>query len=255
MYRSINEKISNISVKKANYLESGIMKYMVASILAGIYIGIGVILTSVITSTFTNTGFQGSNLINGLSFGISLTFVVLIGGELFTGNNLVMAVGYYNKRVKINSVLKILFFSFLGNFLGSILLGILFNLSGAITPTLESVIMEINLNKINQPFNHLLIKGVFCNLLVCSALIGAYKTESDIAKILIIFCSIYPFVTIGFEHCVANMTCFTIGFIKNGFNINLLLGMMKNLLSVTIGNIIGGSLVLGGMLYIMGNEN
>ena len=205
MYKDIISGLTNSANTKKNLLESSLFKYMVASILAGFFIGVGMLIMTLSASVFSPLPIPAVKFINGFVFSLALSFVVFAGGELFTGNVLVTTVGRLNKKIDTGTLLKIL------------------------------------IGKTSFDFLPLLFKGIMCNILVCLAVLICSRKISDSAKLILIFWCILAFVSLGFEHSVANMTCFALAKMLNSdFTFALIL---KNLIPVTIGNIIGGALV------------
>ena len=240
MYKDIISGLTNSANTKKNLLEGSLFKYMVASILAGFFIGMGMLIMTLSASVFSPLPIPVVKFINGFVFSLALSFVVFAGGELFTGNVLVTTVGRLNKKIDTGSLLKILIFSYLGNILGSVLISFLFKMTG-VSPEYNEALLKLATGKTSFDFLALLFKGIMCNILVCLAVLICSRKISDSAKLILIFWCILAFVSLGFEHSVANMTCFALAKMLNSdFTFTLIL---KNLIPVTIGNIIGGALV------------
>ncbi|MET3617036.1 nitrite transporter NirC [Peptoniphilus olsenii] len=240
MYKEIIEKLTCASVTKKNLLEKSIFRYLVAAALAGFFIGMGILIMAQSILIFKDISFPIVKFVNGFVFSLALSYVIFAGGELFTGNVLVMSMAGFNKRIDVNSLLKVFIFSYVGNLLGAFVISILYS-STNINSDLQSIIISMAEAKINQDFITLLFKGIMCNILVCLAVLICNRNIQDIAKLIMIFWCIFPFVALGFEHSVANMTCFTLAKIFNP-SINIM-SISNNLIPVTIGNIIGGLLV------------
>lgn len=240
MYKDIIIGLTNSANTKKNLLEGSLFKYMVASILAGFFIGMGMLIMTLSANIFSPLPIPAVKFINGFVFSLALSFVVFAGGELFTGNVLVTTVGRLNKKIDTGTLLKILVFSYLGNILGSVLISFLFKMTG-VSPEYNEALLKLATGKTSFDFLPLLFKGIMCNILVCLAVLICTRKISDSAKLILIFWCILAFVSLGFEHSVANMTCFALAKMLNSdFTFALIL---KNLIPVTIGNIIGGALV------------
>lgn len=240
MYKDIIMGLTNSANTKKNLLEDSLFKYMVASVLAGFFIGMGMLIMTLSGSIFSSLAIPAVKFINGFVFSLALSFVIFAGGELFTGNVLVTSIGRLNKKIETSSLLKILIFSYIGNLLGSILISFLFKMTG-VSPEFNNSLLNLATTKSSFDFTALLFKGIMCNILVCLAVLICSRKISDSSKLILIFWCILAFVSLGFEHSVANMTCFALAKMLNPeFTIGLIL---KNLIPVTIGNIIGGGLV------------
>lgn len=232
----------------------------VLGVLAGSYIGFGGLLSTSVTfdmAAFTGIGF--SKIMAGAAFSLGLMLVVIAGAELFTGNNLMVS-SVLSREITLGNMIKRWGAVYLANFAGSLLIALLFYLSGLWKSgdgALGVAAVNAALKKTTLGFNEALFRGIGCNWLVCLAVWMALAARQTIGKIFAIFFPIMGFVAIGFEHCVANMYFIPAAiFIKNWANIAglrpintdaLTWGsfLWKNLLPVTIGNIIGGAVFVG----------
>ena len=251
MYKDIITRLTKSANTKKELLDSSFSKYMVAAMMAGFYIGVGILIMVLSGSVFSSLPIALVKFVNGFVFSLALSFVMFAGGELFTGIVLVTTVAKLNKKLETSSFFKILIFSYIGNFLGAILISILFKMTG-VAPDYNEALLKLATTKASYDFTALLFKGIMCNILVCLAVLLCSRDISDSAKLILIFWCILAFVSLGFEHSVANMTCFALAKMLNPeFTMGLIL---KNLIPVTIGNIIGGSLVA--ITYnFLGSEN
>ena len=235
---------------------------LVLGILAGVYIGFGAALATLVShdsSQFVGLGL--SKFFTGSVFSVGLMLVVIAGAELFTGNNLIMAsvLGGYTRLSKLFRNWTIVF---VANFLGSLLLvGIMYGSGLWKTANLAVGVKALGIAnaKVNIPFFEALFRGIGCNWLVCLAVWMMLSSRDVTGKIFAAFFPIMAFVALGFEHCVANMYFIPMGiFLKNtavaaqsGLNLANLTWSgfaVDNLIPVTIGNIIGGSVFVA-LLY------
>ena len=230
-------------------------RMFVLGILAGVYIGFGAQLATTVSMDLApKVGVGLSNLISGGAFSVGLMLVVLGGAELFTGNNLIW-ISFLSRRSKATAVLRNWITVFLGNFVGSILLATLIFIGGFYTMggnALGIRALTIANGKVNIGFIQLIARGIVCNWLVCLAVWIATSAEDTTGKILACFFPIMAFVASGFEHSIANMFFIPIGILlkgvpnlvsQAGLNLEHLTWtgfLTRNLLPVTIGNIIGG---------------
>jgi formate/nitrite transporter len=198
----------------------------------------------------------------GAIFGTGLMLVVLAGGELFTGNTLILA-AVCEKKVTTGKMLRNWAIVYIGNLLGSLFIAYLMANSGLFSSggnMLGAVTLKIAVYKVNLSFMEAFYLGILCNMLVCLAVWMSYGADTMSGKILAIFFPIWLFITSGFEHSVANMYYIPAGmFIKGnsqflelaGFhgselaNLNIAGFFLNNLLPVTLGNIVGGGLLVG----------
>ncbi len=255
MHNETLEKLTNAAKSKINLLNKSKLKYLTSAAFAGLYIGIGIILIFTIGGLLSASDSPMTKIMMGVSFAIALSLVIMTGTELFTGNNLVMAAGALNKGVTIRDTLKVWIYSYVGNLLGSLLVAGLFVGSGLVN---KGVVMEFFATtaaaKSSAPFMALVFRGILCNILVCVAVLCSARTNSDSAKLIIIFMCLFAFITSGFEHSIANMTVFGVALLSPTIQTVTIASAAYNLVAVTIGNIIGGALFMGAGTYILGSE-
>ncbi|NLL21986.1 MAG: formate/nitrite transporter family protein [Firmicutes bacterium] len=228
------------------------------ALLAGAYIAMGAVLSTVVTNDLAAYIGDGlSRLVGGATFSLGLVLVIMGGAELFTGNNL-MVTGLLDKKVTLKQVLNNWGWVYLFNFIGSILIAILFLYSGIWKANDCSIaIKAINTAsaKASLPWGEAFVRGIFCNWLVCMAVWLSLAGKDAISKILGIMLPVTAFVAIGLEHSIANMYFIPMGiFLKNQAVLQPLLAsgvsqslnwsgfILNNLIPVTIGNMVGGIL-------------
>jgi len=233
---------------------------LVLGILAGAYIGFGGLLaTSVTFDLASKAGIGIQRLVAGSAFSLGLMLVVIAGAELFTGNNLMIS-SVLSREIGFQVMLQRWGLVFLANFIGSVLLALIFYSSGLWKTgngQLGVAALVTALNKVQLGFGEALVRGIGCNWLVCLAVWMALAARQTISKIFAIFFPIMGFVAIGFEHCVANMYFIPVGiFLKDWAGVPAPAGinpaalnwgrfLWNNLFPVTIGNIIGGGVFVG----------
>jgi nitrite transporter NirC len=254
-----SETINNVSasaITKSKLLKKSKGKYLVASILAGLYVGLGIILIFNIGGVLSAAESPFTKLFMGACFGIALSLVLMAGSELFTGNNLIMTIGSLEKKVTWKETINIWIFSYIGNFIGSIFLAMVVVFSGAVSSApVADFFVKVSAAKMNAPFMDLLLKGVLCNILVCLAVWCGFKLKSESGKLIMIFWCLFAFITAGFEHSVANMTILGVGlFLPHSETVSLV-GLANNLIPVTIGNMIGGAICVGLAYWYISKEN
>jgi formate/nitrite transporter len=232
----------------------------ILGILAGAYIGFGGLLSTTVTFDMASKwGIGFTKILGGAAFSVGLMLVVIAGAELFTGNNLMVS-SVMMKEITFSTMLKRWGIVFLANFVGSIIIALIFYFSGLWKTgdgALGAAAVKTAYNKVALSFGEALWRGIGCNWLVCLAVWMALAARQIIGKIFAIFFPIMAFVAIGFEHSVANMYFIPTGILlMNGAGFGSvpgvdpnILGWMnflwRNLLPVTIGNIIGGAVFVG----------
>ncbi len=261
----MEKRVEQASIRKANL---SWLSLLMLSLLAGTFIAIAAEFYTVVTFD-SNISVGFTRLIGGICFSVGLILVIVAGAELFTGNNLVV-IGFASGIVNYKQVLKNWVFSYLGNFIGSIsvvFLMYLTNLWKMKNFLLGAKIVQIAADKTNLTFLEGFSRGVLCNALVCLAVWLCFSARSVIGKIWAIIFPITAFVASGFEHSIANMYFIPMGLLlKTNPNIlkalnesfpsttldNLTLyGFAGNLFSVTLGNIIGGAIMVGVVYWLI----
>ncbi len=249
MYHESIDQFANVADGKVKALKRNPGGFFVGAMMAGAYVGFGIILIFILGS---DADPQSKKLIMGASFGIALTMVVFAGSELFTGHNMYMPLALFKRKITGSDLIVVWVTVWVGNLAGSAFVGGLFVLGGAsgIVDVSDSFLNEVAGSKMNAPAVELLARGMLCNWLVCLALWMAERTSNDTAKCIVIFWCLFGFIASGFEHSVANMTLFTIALLGEHPEAVSLSGASYNLLWVTIGNLLSGSLFMAGGYWL-----
>jgi len=239
------------------------------AVLAGAFIGLGgMFATTVLAGAEGVLPFGVGRLLAGLVFCLGLILIVVGGAELFTGNALIV-MAWAAGAVRLRDMLRVWLIVYVGNFAGAVGTAILVFLSGqylAGDGTVAAVVLKLALDKATLPLDQALFLGILCNVLVCLAVwlsLGA-RTTSD--KILAILFPVSAFVAAGFEHSVANMYLIPLGLLVKAWGpaavwTNVAGGaayealtwpaFFLSLVPVTIGNIIGGGGLVGGVYWFI----
>ncbi len=243
---------------------------MALAMLAGAFIGLGAMFaTTVLAGADGVLPFGVSRLLAGIAFCLGLILVVAGGAELFTGNAL-MVMAWAAGKVRLREMLRAWLIVYVGNFVGATGTALLVFLSGQYLSgrgAVADVALKIALDKVTLSFGHALFLGVLCNVLVCLAVwlaLGA-RTTSD--KVLAVLFPVSAFVAAGFEHSVANMYLIPLAlFVKawgpaelwtqigdsaSDFGALTWPLFFYSLVPVTIGNIIGGGGLVGGVYWFI----
>ena len=252
----MNQETINLLAHKAEVkieaLNESKLKYLVLSMFAGMFIGFGCILIFTLGGYLDAHHFTATKLVTGLSFSFALTAIVVLGYELFTSNTMVMTTGALQKTVTPLDAIKIMGYSYVGNFIGAIIVSLLFVATGFAN---EGHTMEYfaysGAYKVAAPALQLFVRGLLANVLVCAAVLSAYKTKDEMAQIAIAFLLIFAFVTSGFEHCIANMTTLLVCLFSPVANDVTIANAVHNIVFVTLGNIVGGAGFYGFLTYFM----
>jgi len=254
--KEIAKAFDNISVNKAKNSSSNLI---ILGMLAGVFIAFAGFASQMISHTIDNPGL--AKFASGAVFPVGLMLVVIAGAELFTGNNL-MIIGVMDKKISFTELFRNWIIVYISNFIGAILFAFLISHSGLLDASsglLGATVIKAAINKVSLPFSQCLIRGILCNIMVVLAVWMATAAKDIVGKIFACWFPIMLFVMSGFEHCIANMYFIPMGIIAKSnatyitagqiqaealtrLNIG---GLFGNLIPVTLGNIIGGAVIIG----------
>ena len=245
-----------LGVRKA---ENSVMKTFSLAVLAGAFISFGGIFATTTAAGASELPFGIAKLLTGLVFCLGLILVVIAGAELFTGNNLIV-MAWASRKVSSIALLRNWLIVYLGNFVGSLGTALIVFFSKQYTFGGGSVgvtALNIAIGKVSLGFVQAIALGVLCNVLVCLAVWLTFSARSVMDKIMAVIFPVTAFVAAGFEHSIANMYFIPYGLIiklldpafaaGTGLDLTSLTWgtfLINNLLPVTIGNIIGGGVLV-----------
>ncbi len=250
------------------------LKTFALALMAGAFIAFGAVFaTTVATGASGVLTYGVTKLLVGLVFCLGLILVIVGGAELFTGNNLIV-MAWASGKVNTKALLRNWSIVYLGNFIGSLAtVGLVFTSKQYLSAQggIGLTALKIATAKIGLDFWQAVSLGILCNILVCLAVWLTFSARSTVDKIAAIIFPITAFVAAGFEHSVANMYFIPIGLVikefdpafaaETGINLSALTWrafFLKNLLPVTVGNIIGGSIFVAAiywLIFLRPNEN
>ncbi len=268
-----------LGVRKA---EMPVFTMLMLSILAGAFISLGAIFATTVaaggmsvvaadgTAAFsTGLPYGVTRLLTGLAFCLGLILVVVGGAELFTGNNLIV-MAWASGKVTGRALLRNWAIVYVGNFIGSIATAVMMFFTKQYTFGSDSIgitALKIAVGKCDLEFIQAIALGVLCNALVCLAVWLTYSARTTLDKILAIIFPITAFVAAGFEHSIANMYFIPYALLVKGFapeymakvaekvpNLEALTWksfFINNLIPVTIGNIIGGAVLVAAIYWVV----
>lgn len=255
--KEIANRIQQLGVVKS---KGDPIRVLALSLLAGAFIALGAALFTVVTHDAGEIAGGLMRLIGGLAFCLGLVLVVVAGAELFTGNNLIV-MAYVDGQVSLKQLLNNWGLVYIGNFIGALGIMLLIYFSGhwqMANGNIGAHAVIIADAKVNLTWMEAFSRGILCNILVCLAVWLCYAGRSVTDKILAVLFPITAFVALGFEHSVANMFFIPAGIlaqsdtlvasaITNSVSEHLTISgfLWHNLLPVTLGNIVGGSVFVG----------
>ncbi len=244
-------------------------KMILLGIMAGMFIAFGAATSSTAAHSIENVG--ASRALAGVIFPVGLMLIVFLGGELFTGNCLII-LNIFSGRTSISKMVRNLSVVYISNLIGALLIDVLIVFSGNLNYSnglLGAYTIKIALSKISITPIQGIASGILCNILVCLAVLMSLSAKDVIGKIWAIFFPIFAFVAGGFEHCVANMFYIPTGILA-AFNPDYVriaqeiygitseqlekltfTGSLHNFIPVTFGNILGGMIFVSIPLFII----
>jgi formate transporter len=260
-------KAEQVGVKKAHLPA---VSMFVLAVLAGAFIALGAIFATTVSAGAAGLPYGVGRLLAGMVFSLGLILVVVGGAELFTGNNLIV-MAWASGKVSTRLLAQNWLIVYLGNFVGSVATAALVFASGQYAfgqGSVGAAALATANAKAGLGFAQALALGILCNALVCLAVWLTFSARTTTDRILAIVPPITAFVAAGFEHSIANMYFIPVGLlIKAGApgtfwaaigktaadysNLNWGNFFVKNLLPVTLGNIIGGAVLVGAVYWFV----
>lgn len=254
----IAERVEKAGVAKARM---PLLQTLMMGVMAGAFIGLGALYFTIVASDST-LPFAVSRVLGGIAFSLGLILVVVAGAELFTGNNL-MVMAWADGRIGTTELLRNWVLVYCANAAGAAGLALLVYLSHHADlnqHAIANAYIRIAAAKTALPFAEAFFKGVLCNALVCLAVWLALAGHSVTDKILAIVFPVSAFVAAGFEHSIANMYFIPLGMLLKSDGVVPATidaptlnwqGFAANLLPVTLGNIVGGSVMVALVYYVI----
>ncbi len=258
----VAQNVIGIGKKKAS-TASG--KLFCLGILAGMFIALAAVAANTAASVIPNA--SAAKLIAACVFPVGLAMVLVAGSELFTGNNLII-VSVLEGKTPVGDMLRNWIVVYLGNFVGALFVAWAVQASGQFNnfgSALALTTIKTAAAKSSLAFDKAILLGVLCNLLVCIAVWMSFAAKDIAGKMAAMYLPIMAFVLSGFEHSVANMYYIPAGLfakanpayaeqlaqVTNAANLTWNNFFMNNLIPVTIGNVIGGALLVGTMYWFI----
>jgi formate transporter FocA len=260
-------RAEQIGVKKARL---DLVTTFSLAVLAGAFIALGALFSTTVGAGGSALPYGINRLISGLAFSLGLILVVVGGAELFTGNNLIV-MAWASRQITTRQLLRNWAIVYAGNMVGGVATAGVVFVSGQYAfggGAVGTAALAIANAKGGLEFGPAIALGVLCNGLVCLAVWLAFSARTTTDRILAVIPPIAAFVAAGFEHSVANMYFIPIGLLIRAFapasfwqttassaarfpNLTVERFLIGNLLPVTIGNILGGTLLVGAVYWFI----
>nr|WP_300003452.1 formate/nitrite transporter family protein [Tissierella sp.] len=240
----VSKYIITASVTKANLTT---LNTLLLAIMAGAYIGLGAFGYILVGQTIGGFDVGIMKLLGASVFPVGLMLVMFTGSELFTGDTM-MTMAVMDKRISFSNMMRTLVLVYLGNLIGSVILAYVIVKAGMINGPVQDYVTKIATGKLGIGFGAGVMRGVLCNILVVMGVWFAYAAQDISSKVWGIWFPVMLFVLAGFEHSVANM--FFLPLAKfSGMDFTWMSMWTDNIVPVTIGNIIAGSIIIPLVYY------
>ena len=243
-------QVEQLALKKLNIFEKSPFRYLLRAMLASMFIGFGVIVAFKTGNFFYLDQSPFAYPMAAITFGAAIILIARGGGDLFTGNTFYYTYAALKKKMQWGQVGKLLAFSYVGNIIGAVFFALLIYATGLFDdPSVNGFLMEVAKNKTLAPTSELFFRAILCNWLVCLAFFVPMTLKGDGPKLFTMVLFVFCFFISGYEHSIANMCTFAVSLVLGHPDSVTFSGIIHNLIPVTIGNLIGGSIFMGWMYY------
>ena len=253
------DKVYATVEKKEKMIDRKFTSYAIRAMMAGIFLTIVYTFCMQIVTDFSGTEVApfGKMLMSYL-FGIGLLFIIYFGAELFTSNTMYFSVGTTHKKSRFSKAMKVLVFCWIFNLVGAAFCAFLMVNTGLFTAVdgayPNDALYTLAAKKATLSSSEIFFRGILANFVVNVVMFISIVVKDDVAKLLIVPLGLAPFVYLGFEHSIANMGVFCMTWLTPDAAATALyhempftnIGALNNLLWSTLGNIVGGGVMVGG---------
>ncbi|WP_338786862.1 formate/nitrite transporter family protein [Metabacillus sp. FJAT-53654] len=242
--------VEELALKKQKIYRQSPFIFILRSMLASMFIGFGVIVAFKAGNFFFIEHSPFAYPIAALTFGAAIILIAYGGGDLFTGNTFYFSYTAFRKKISWFEVLKLWLTSYAGNILGACFFALFILSTGLFADdSSTSFLLSVADKKVHLSTSELFFRGILCNWLVCLAFFIPMRLQGDGPKLFTMMLFVFCFFISGYEHSIANMCTFAIAFVSNPPDSFTIAGVIHNLIPVTLGNLIGGGILMGWMYY------
>ena len=245
-------EVEQLALKKAKIFKQSKLRYLARAALASMFIGFGVIVAFKTGSFFYAEHSPFTYPMAALTFGAAIILIAYGGGDLFTGNTFYFTYAALRKKLQWLQVVKLWATSYVGNIIGAVGFALLIYLTGLFSdPSVNGYLLGVVEKKMNAPMSELFFRAILCNWLVCLAFFIPMRLKGDGPKLFAMVLFVFCFFISGYEHSIANMCTFAIALVVDHPDTISIAGVGYNLVPVTIGNLIGGSIFMAFMYHFV----
>lgn len=243
-------RVLELALKKQKIFRNSSIRYLSRSMLASMFIGFGVIVAFKTGNYFYVDHSPFTYPMAALTFGSAIILISYGGGDLFTGNTFYFTYAALRRKMKWLEVIKLWMTSYIGNILGATVFALLIFLTGLFADaSVNGFLISVVEKKMHVPQVELFFRAILCNWLVCLAFFVPMFFQGDGAKMFGMMLFVFCFFISGYEHSIANMCTFAIALVIDHPETISFAGVIYNLIPVTIGNLIGGSILMAVMYH------
>ncbi|WP_079505660.1 formate/nitrite transporter family protein [Mesobacillus jeotgali] len=244
------QEVEKLALKKQMIFKQSKIRYLARAALASMFIGFGVIVAFKTGNPFYVEHSPFAYPIAAITFGAAIILIAYGGGDLFTGNTFYYTFAALRKKMAWLNVGKMWIYSYIGNIIGAAAFAFLIYTTGLFDDhSVNGFLLSVAEKKTTAPTIELFFRGILCNWLVCLAFFLPMAMKGDGAKMFAMVFFVYCFFISGYEHSIANMCTFAISMVLEDRQSVTFAGVIHNLIPVTIGNLIGGGIMMGWMYY------
>jgi formate transporter len=249
------ETAQTFAAAAAKEVAMPIGRFFVFSFLGGVFISFGALFSIIVAGGVPTLSAEMPGIVRllaGVTFPIGLSLVVIAGGGLFTGDCAKIPFALWHNQITYPQALRIASIGYVANFTGALFVAwVLAYKSGTISKEpWAGYVEQIAINKTSFSFMSVFIKGIGANVLVCLAIWMATAAKEVISKVIVIWLPTMAFVALGWEHSIANMFFIPLGMLV-GAPVSIDAFLLQNLLPATLGNIVGGALLVALPYYYL----
>lgn len=247
--KSLIEIVDYIVTAGKGKTEKKFRALVLQGVLAGMFIAIGAVGYFKLVAYTADPGL--GKFLGALIFPTGIIAILLLGSELFTSDCMAV-LSVYKKKVDLGRFMKMLVTVWCANLIGALIMALLCTGAGIFSEHMLEIVAKAAVKKTTMPIDKMFISAVLCNIIVCSGVMMAYSAKDAVGKIFAIWFPIAVFVLSGTEHIIANMFYLLMAFV-NGAGVTIP-GILTSFAVVTVGNFIGGGIVVAGVNYYIDND-
>lgn len=242
-----------------NKTNLSLFKFAIISTLGGVFIAFGALLSVMVAGGMPGIGAENPGLIKfiaGALFPIGLIMVSITGADLFTSDCAAFTLPLLKKEIPYFKFFKFILLSYTFNFIGTQIVAFVLSANVGLLDKepWQTYLHQYAGAKMNQDFLKVLVKGIGANWLVCLGMFMGYTAKDISGKCIAIWIPVMLFVTLGYEHSIANMF-FIPAAIYSGAEISWCVFILNNLIPATIGNFVGGTILVGCVYWYLHLKN